>query len=135
MSVVVVLSYLWDITPRNCHQQRQLRYTVTEMECLAVVRGVEHFEVYLLGKEFVVQTDHRALQFLQTSCHLNGRLTRWALRLQEFSFSIKYRPGSKHQNADGFSRQAWPDSEQKLDDLQPVEDDSDLEEGEMSGSL
>ena len=62
----------------------ETRYTVTEMECLAVVRGMEHLEVYLLGKEFTMQTDHHALQFLQTSCHLNGRLTRWALHLQAF---------------------------------------------------
>ena len=41
----------------------ETRYSATEMEFLAVVRGVEHFEVYLLGKEFVVQTDHHALQF------------------------------------------------------------------------
>ena len=85
------------------------RYSASEKECLALVRGIEHFDVHLLGKPFVAVTDHKALEALQTSTHLNGRLTRWTLTLQRFTFTVKYRPGYLHQNADGLSRQAWKD--------------------------
>ena len=30
-------------------------------KCLAIVLAVKHFQVYLIGKPFVIQTDHRAL--------------------------------------------------------------------------
>ena len=87
------------------------KYAGTEMECLAVVKAISHFEVYLTGRQFTVVTDHSALQYLQSSCHLNGRLTRWALQLQHHDFSIKHRKGKTHQNADGLSRQAWEEED------------------------
>ena len=84
-------------------------YSATEPECLAVVQAIDHFAAYLIGRPFTVETDHRALQYLHSSRHLNARLTRWALKLQSYSFNIRYRPGKSNQNADGLSRQAWPD--------------------------
>ena len=36
-------------------------YAATELEVLWVVEMLEHFFYYLYGKEFVVYTDHRAL--------------------------------------------------------------------------
>ena len=32
------------------------RYSATELDCLAVVSNIRHFEVYLHGKEFTVET-------------------------------------------------------------------------------
>ena len=81
-------------------------YTVTELECLAVVACVRHFETYLDGRTFMIPTDHKALEYLQTAHLNNRRLTRWALQLQGFSFTIKYRPGRDNANADGMSRQS-----------------------------
>lgn len=84
------------------------RYSATEIECLAVVSAVRHFEVYLAGRQFKVHTDHQALTALLSSRVLNRRLTRWSLYLQEFNMDIAYRPGKQNGNADGMSRQAWP---------------------------
>ena len=53
-------------------------YAVTELECLAVVEAIRHFEVYLDGRTFTVQTDHRALEHLLTAKLVNRRLSRWA---------------------------------------------------------
>ena len=33
-----------------------------------------------------------------------GRLDRWAIKLQANGYTIEHRAGSKHQNADGLSR-------------------------------
>ena len=86
----------------------ETRYAVTELECLAVVEAIRHFEVYLDGRTFTVQTDHRALEHLLMAKLVNRRLSRWALRLQGFSFTIEYRPGARNQNTDALSNQAWP---------------------------
>ena len=68
-----------------------------------MVEAVKHYEVYLHGKEFVVQTDHKALQSLMSSNHLNRRLWRWALFLQDFSVNFVYRPGAQNIVADPLS--------------------------------
>ncbi len=65
----------------------QSHYTATEKECLAVVKSIEHFAVYLLGKLFELQTDHKALLKLQTMQNGNHRLMRWSLALQPYQFS------------------------------------------------
>ena len=92
---------------------RQLRgaeknYAATELEALAVVASIEHFAHYLYGREFCVITDNRALESLQTSKTLNRRLSRMALKLQQWNLSIIYRPGDFNGNADALSRQEWP---------------------------
>jgi len=79
-------------------------YSATELEGLAIVASIQHFSVYLFGTHFSVVTDHRALSFLTSSKLQSGRLARWALLLQEYSFTVKYRPGSQNQNADALSR-------------------------------
>jgi phospholipid-translocating ATPase len=55
-------------------------YSATEAEGLAVVEAVDHFAVYLIGKPFTIETDHKALEFLNSSKATTGRLARWALR-------------------------------------------------------
>jgi len=81
----------------------QLNYTVTELELLAVVAAVEHFSAYLTGTKFHIQTDHRALQYLESLKAANSRLARWAMFLQGFDFTIAYRPGPSNSNADCLS--------------------------------
>ena len=85
-------------------------YAITELECLALVKAVDHFGYYLAGKHFTVTTDHKALEALQTSKRLTGRLARWSLSLQHLSYTVRYKAGKAHQNADGLSRQAWDDT-------------------------
>ena len=83
------------------------RYSATELECLAVVMAIKHFEIYLAGQRFELVTDHLALKRLRSSTNHNRRLTRWCLFLQEFDFVVTYRPGPENTNADGLSRQCW----------------------------
>ena len=42
-----------------------------ERECLAIVWAVDKFKIYLFGKPFILQTDHRALVFLNLANHTN----------------------------------------------------------------
>ncbi|UYV63784.1 hypothetical protein LAZ67_2005617 [Cordylochernes scorpioides] len=51
-------------------------YTISELECLAIVECVDKFRVYLLVTRFVIYSDHHALQWLKTIKDLTGRLFR-----------------------------------------------------------
>ena len=94
---------------------REVRYSTTEKECLAIVNALKHFSVYLLGRHFTIVTDHGALKFLSSMRNTNGRLTRWALSLQPFDYSIIHRSGVLNGNADGLSRQSWTTLEDEGD--------------------
>ena len=45
------------------------------------------------------------------------QLARWLLELSEYDFEVIHRPGSKHQNADGLSRQQCKQCKSKHEDL------------------
>ena len=118
-------------------KDRETRYSATEVECLAALEAIRYFEVYLVGRHFTLETDHKALEALITSKILNRRLSRWALYLQEFNFAIRYRPGKKNGNADGLSRQAWKEvsveediaGQMSTQELNIVENDNSLRKG------
>ncbi|KAL5460206.1 hypothetical protein EMCRGX_G033634 [Ephydatia muelleri] len=71
-----------------------------------VVKGVGDGNclVYLLGREFTVETDHRALEWLHRLKDSNPRLCRWSLTLQPFKFSVRHKAGVTNGNADALSR-------------------------------
>ena len=83
---------------------REERYSVIEKECLAIKDGITAFQVYLLGRPFTIQTDHRALVWLNQLKDKNSRLTRWSLLLQPYQFKVHHRIGSANGNADALSR-------------------------------
>lgn len=82
----------------------QSQYSVIQRECPAIVFALKQFKHYLLGRTFKLVTDHAALQWL-SSQKMEGLLARWALATQKFDFTITYRKGVEHGNADGLSRQ------------------------------
>ena len=90
--------------------QRECNYSTIERECLAIVWAVQKFLRFLWGVRFVLQTDHRPLTFLRTSEFKNGRILRWALSLQEFTFDVEPIPGSANIFADLLSRTGFDQS-------------------------
>ena len=83
---------------------REERYSTVEKECLAIKLAVQAFKVYLLGRPFQIQTDHRSLMWLDRLKEDNPRLTRWSLSLQPYQFSVCHRSGKFNGNADALSR-------------------------------
>ncbi len=74
--------------------------------------SLKYFEFYLYTKSVVVVTDHKPCLALMEGSSLNKRLLRFALALQQFDVQIIHRLGKSHSNADGMSRQAWPDDDE-----------------------
>lgn len=83
---------------------REQNYSTIEKELLAIVWAIGSFSYYLDGRKFFVETDHNPLSWLHRMKDRNQRLLRWALSLQPFDFEVRYRRGSKNQNADSLSR-------------------------------
>jgi transposase InsO family protein len=84
--------------------QEQRRYCVTRKELLAVVRFTRQFRHYLLGREFLLRTDHSSLTWLLRFKEPQGQLARWMEELSQYTIVIKYRAGRIHGNADALSR-------------------------------
>ena len=86
-------------------QGAEKNYSITELETLAIVSSLKHFEFYIYGTHIQVVTDHKACTSLLTSSVLNSRLKRMTYYLQDKDITIVYRPGKESGNADGLSRQ------------------------------
>ena len=84
--------------------RREMNYCVTRKELLAVVHFLRYFRQYLLGHEFRIRTDHSALTWLKRTPEPVGQQARWLEIMEEFCFTIEYRPGARHANADALSR-------------------------------
>jgi hypothetical protein len=85
-------------------------YTITELECLAIVWSVKKLHPYIDGIDFTLITDHSALQWLSDFSGTNKRLVRWSMDLQPYRehMTIKYRAGKVHTNVDPLSRAPLP---------------------------
>ena len=79
-------------------------YCVTDRELLAVRFFMEYYRQYLLGRPFLVRSDHQALRWLFSLRNPKDRIARWIETMSAFEFQIEYRPGTKHGNADAMSR-------------------------------
>ncbi|KAA3681927.1 uncharacterized protein DEA37_0014875 [Paragonimus westermani] len=80
------------------------KYSTIEKECLAIVWALDKWRPYLLGQQFHVETDHKPLEWIMTARDPRGKLARWALRLQEYDFTINHVPGLSNCVADFLSR-------------------------------
>ena len=83
---------------------RETAYSTVEKECLAIVWAIQKFQRYLYGREFVLETDHEPLTYLNSSKIANARLMRWSLTLQPYRFRIEAIKGIDNVGADYMSR-------------------------------
>ncbi|KAG0441846.1 putative uncharacterized transposon-derived protein F54H12.3 [Dictyocoela muelleri] len=66
---------------------------------------MEKLQFLLLGREFDVITDHKAIEKIQMQKEFGTpRITRWIDRINQFQFKVKYIPGNELHNADVMSR-------------------------------
>ena len=90
-------------------------YSNTDREALAALWACMRLEQFLLGKKFILETDHKPLlySFVPDSAlrtDISTRLMRFALKTMHFDYEIKYIPGSSNVIADGLSRPCIDDT-------------------------
>ena len=79
-------------------------YPAHKGELLAFVLSCKKFEHILRAKPFILRTDSRCIQFLNSIKESRGIYARWQNYLAGFQYSVQHRKGSKHDNADALSR-------------------------------
>ena len=88
--------------------EAEKRYCVTRKELLATVFFINYYRHYLIGRHFLVRTDHKPLKWLFNLKDPSGQIARWLETLASFNFSMSHRAGKSHSNADGMSRHPCP---------------------------
>ena len=87
--------------------ETERRYAQIEKEALAAVWACDKFYDYLLGRTFLIETDHKPLVPLLGSKSLDSlppRILRFRLRLSRFNYSIHHVPGKLLYTPDTLSR-------------------------------
>lgn len=84
----------------------QRNYSINELELLAIVYSVNKLKYYLSGNTFTILTDNISLlSILKTrSNNYSGKIIRWTLFLQTFSFKILHITSKQNIIADSLSR-------------------------------
>ena len=82
----------------------QHSYRTYEQETLAILEGLLRWEDKLLGREIIIITDHRTLEFFNTQRTMSLRQIRWYEYLSRFGYTIQYVEGIKNVVADALSR-------------------------------
>ena len=95
------------------------KYSQIEKEALSIVFSVKGFHQYLHGLPFLIQSDHKPLQFLfnenrQTPILASSRIQRWALTLGSYQYNIQHRPGIEMCHADAMSRLPLPEKPESV---------------------
>lgn len=80
------------------------KYHSGELETLCVTWALERLRTYLIGIHFVVVTDCNALRTTFTKKNLIPRIGRWCLKLLDYDYEIKHRPGKNMEHVDALSR-------------------------------
>ena len=84
------------------------RWTATELDAAALIWGLETFRLHIDGAPVTIRTEHALLEYKRSKTDRGKRLESWALRLQEFRFTIPPRPGKQQERVDALSRVPIP---------------------------
>ena len=85
----------------------EVHYAQIEKEALAITWICDKFSMYLLGRRFEIETDHKPLVPLLSSKSLDDlppRILRFCLRMMRYDYSIMHVPGKSLFTADTLSR-------------------------------
>lgn len=100
--------------------ETQQKYSKIDKEAFSIIYGIKKFYQYLYGNKFTLITDHKPLvQIFAPNKSLpvyNAmRMQHYAIFLQEFNYTIKYRNSKQHSNADCLSRLPIPGKNTNID--------------------
>jgi transposase InsO family protein len=82
----------------------QKAWATVEKEAYAALWSLQKYRNWVFGAAITVHSDHNPLTYLTDSAPKSAKLMRWALALQEFNVTFKYKPGKTNVAADCLSR-------------------------------
>jgi hypothetical protein len=74
------------------------------LECLAIKEAVRYWQYWLIGKSFIVYSDHKPLENMNIKSRTDEELGDFTYYLSQYDFQIKYAPGKDNLEADCLSR-------------------------------
>ena len=74
-----------------CYESRNLNeheenYSTHDLELAAIVHALKMWRQYLLGRRFVLMSNHIGLRYLFDQLNLNARRARWLATIKKFDF-------------------------------------------------
>jgi len=63
------------------------------LKCLAIKEAVKYWQHWLLGKEFIVYSDHKLLENLNIKSRTDEKLGDMTYYLSRYNFKVDYNPG------------------------------------------
>lgn len=78
--------------------------SVYDHELLAILLAVKKWSQYIVGRTFIIRTDHCSLKFLLEQKLSTLLQHKWLAKLAGYNFVIQYKKGNENQAADALSR-------------------------------
>ena len=94
----------------------QIKKEIIYLECLAIKEAIRYWQYYLIGKEFIVTSDHKPLLNLKSKSRADEPLGDLILYLSQYNFKIIYKKGKENIEADALSRNPILESFENEDD-------------------
>jgi len=91
-----------------CYESRKLNeldwnYVTHYFELATIIHALNMWIHYLLGKRFILMSDHIGMRYLFDQSNLNGKQAIWLDTLSEFYFEIRYIKGKDNRVANALS--------------------------------
>ncbi|GBG69950.1 hypothetical protein CBR_g4777 [Chara braunii] len=83
---------------------QKLAKSTYEKKLYAVYKALTHWRHYLLGRFFILRTDHQTLRWMRTQPVLSDALKRWIEVIEQYDFDPQYLKGEYNKVADALPR-------------------------------
>lgn len=90
-------------TAQKCNTA-QSNYPSFKGELASVILGLHKFEHILRARPFIIRTDSKCIEYLNSMKEYRGIWARWQAFLASFNFKVVHRKGTQQVNADALSR-------------------------------
>ncbi|KAL4273089.1 hypothetical protein GQ457_13G021400 [Hibiscus cannabinus] len=83
---------------------RYMGLSVYEKEMMAALMAVKKWSTYLIGRHFIIKTDHQSLKFLAENQAITPFQQKWVVKMMGYDYEVQYRKGIHNTVADVLSR-------------------------------
>eukprot|EP00253_Pinus_taeda_P030099 PITA_30099 len=85
-------------------KEHEQKYSAYDLELAAIIHAMKMWQHYLMGRKFLLHTDHHSLTNYFSQPTLTARQARWVDFLSGFDFEIKHLQGKENKVADALHR-------------------------------